>query len=155
MAAPQWTQQFAYMVKGALENLSGATVLRALRESGLGIRTQEFYRTWGTARRLAAETGLEPTRPVDQAPTLQEATPVATRGAEGFLHTTRLVYRERVTGKQRVVYHNVKSPVLLTRQEAINQAIDAYAAHSEEYETDLVAAVHSSVIHLVPVDTGP
>lgn len=151
MAAPKWNPQLSFMIEGANQGLTGQQVLSALQEEGLGIRRQQFYRLWGTARAIAAEAGLEPTRPLDQAPELANIPPVATNAAEGYLHTVRLVYKERVTGNQRVVYHSTKSDTPLTRQEAIDEAIDAYQAHSEEYETDLIAAVHTSVIHLVPV----
>lgn len=151
MAAPQWQEQFGFILQAIGQGESGAATLRTLRDEGLGIRTQQFYRLWATGRSIAAEAGQEPTRPLDQAPMLTEAPPVATRAAEGFLQTTRLVYRERVTGNQRVVFHSVKTDTPLSRQEVIDQAIEAYQGHSDEYETDLVAAVYTSTIHLVPV----
>ena len=154
MAAPVWNEQLSFMISGASQGLSGNQVISALREGGLGIRRQQFYRLWGTAQAIAREAGLEPTRPLSESPNLTQVPPVATRQAEGYLHTVRLVYRERMTGNQRVVYHNTKSDQLLTRQEAIDQAIAAYEGHSEEYETDLLAAVHTSAIHLVPVEAG-
>lgn len=109
---------------------------------------------WGTARSIAAETGLEPTRPLDQVPTPSEMTRVATNGAEGYLQTTRLIYRENVTRNIRVVYHNVKSDTPLTRQEALDKAIEAYGDHDSVYPTTLIAAVHTSAIQLVPVRVG-
>lgn len=151
MAAPIWNEQLSLMIAGASRGMSGQAVLNELREAGLGVRRQQFYRLWGTARAVAAEAGLEPTRPLDQAPDLSEMPPVATRAAEGYLHTVRLVYREAETGNQRVVFHSTKSDTPLTRQEAIDQAIAAYEGHSEEYDTTLIAAVHTSAIHLVPV----
>lgn len=151
MADLPWDERLQFMIAGALQGLSGASVLRELRAGGIGGRTQDFYRIWGTARSIAAEAGLEPTRPLNERPTLGQMTPVATNGAQGVLQTTRLVYKERVTGNIRVVYHNVKSDTPMTRQEAIQAAIDAYGEHDEEYQTDLISAVHTSAIRLIPV----
>jgi hypothetical protein len=155
VAAPeQGGLQFWLMLRAVAEGWSGSKTLDTLRFFGLGMRTQQFYRLWATARAVNAEAGLEPTRPLDQAPTLDEMPPVATNGPEGVLQTVRLIYRERVTGNMRTVYHSTKSDQAITRQEAIANAIDAYATHSEDYQTDLVAAVHTSAIQLVPVTVG-
>ena len=67
------------------------------------------------------------------------------------MQTVRLVYRERVTGNLRVVYHSTKSENGVTRQQAIDNAIAEYSQHSEEYQTDLIGAVHTSSIRLTPV----
>lgn len=143
--------QFWLMLRGVQEGWSGRKMLDTLKFFGLGLRTQVFYRLWGEARAVNAEAGQEATRPLNQVPTLAETPPVATNGPEGVLQTVRLIYRERVTGNIRVVYHSSKSPEGMTRQEAIDRAIAAYAGHSEEYQTDLVAAYHSSAIRLTPV----
>jgi hypothetical protein len=146
--------QFQLMMRAVREGFSGSQTLGLFREFGLGMRTQDFYRLWGQAGTAVAEAGAEPTRPLDQVPTLAETAPIgAAPSAEpGVLQTVRLVYRERVTRNLRTVYYSTKSAEGITRQEAINQAIDAYAAHSEEYETDLIAAAHTSAIRIVPTE---
>lgn len=151
MATQEGGLQFWLMLRAVQEGWSGRKTLDTLRFFGLGTRTQVFYRLWGQARAVVAEAGQEPTRPLGQVPTLAEMPPVATNGPEGVLQTVRLIYRERVTGNIRIVYHSSKTPEGMTRQEAIDAAIDAYAGHSEEYQTDLIAAVHSSAIRLTPV----
>jgi len=87
-------------------------------------------------------------------PTLAESPPSPTRATEGVLQTVRLVYREKVTGDLRVVFHSTKSEAGVTRQEAIDNAISEYEAHSEEYQTTLVGAVHTSSIRLTPVQVS-
>ena len=142
------------MLRGVQEGLSGARMLSTLREFGIGIRRQDFYRLWGQATSVVAEAGAEPTRPLELAPTLSEITPVAAgpRAEPGVIQTVRLVYNESVTGNLRTVYYSTKSDEGMTRQEAVNAAIDAYATHSEEYETTLVAAAHTSAIRIVPTE---
>ena len=144
--------QFHLMMRGIQEGLSGNQILGLFREFGLGMRTQEFYRLFGAASRVVAEAGPEATRPLSERPTLAEAPPVpASSSAEpGMIQTVRLIYRENVTGNRREVYYNVKTAEGITRQEAINQAIDAYALHSEKYPTTLEAAAHTSAVRIVP-----
>lgn len=155
MASPRQLQYWL-MLRGVQEGMSGSEVLSTFRQFGLGMRTQEFYRLWGQAQTVTAEAGEEPTRPLDQVPTLAESPPIAAsaRAEPGVLQTVRLIYREAETGNIRVVYHSTKSDNGVTRQEAINNAIDAYAAHSEEYQTTLVAAAHTSSVRITPVEVA-
>jgi hypothetical protein len=145
---------FGSAIRAASEGLSAGAWLRALSESGAGIRRQVGLRLYAEARVVAAESGQEATRPLDQVPTLSEMPPVATRATEGVLQTVRLVYRERVTGNLRVVFHSTKSSEGITREQAVQNAIDEYSEHSEEYQTTLVGAAHTSAVRLVPVNLG-
>lgn len=145
---------FGSAVRAAREGMSANAFLRALAESGTGIRRSVGLSMYAEARRIAAEAGEEPTRPLDQVPTLAETPPIATRATEGVLQTVRLVYREKVTGNLRVVFHSTVSAEGITRQEAIDAAIDAYEDHSEEYQTTLLAAFHTSAVRLTPVAVG-
>ena len=146
--------QFWLMLRGVQEGMSGARILSTFRQFGLGMRTQDFYRLFGQAARAVAEAGAEPTRPLGQVPTLSEIAPVAAgpRAEPGVIQTVRLIYREAVTRNLREVYHSTKTAQGITRQEAINAAIDSYATNSEEYQTTLVAAAHTSAIRIVPME---
>lgn len=153
MASPRQLE-YQLMLRAIGQDLSGAQTLRLFREFGLGMRTQDFYSLWGQAQVVYREAGEEATRPLDQVPTLAETPPIAAgpRAEPGVIQTVRLTYRENVTGKLRIVYHSTKSDEGVTRQEAMNNAVSAYAAHSAEYETSLVAAAHTSAIRIVPMD---
>jgi hypothetical protein len=155
MASPRQLQ-FWLAMRGVQEGLTGASVLRTFREFGLGMRTQEFYRMWGEAATVVREAGAEPTRDLTQVPSGSEAPPVPAgpHAEPGIIQTVRLVYSEKETGNHRIVYHSTKSPAGVTRQQAINNAIDAYAAHSEEYQTTLLYAAHSSAITIVPMEAA-
>ena len=152
--ASQSQLQYWLMLRGVREGMSGNRILSLFREFGLGMRTQDFYRVFGLATRVVAEAGAEPTRPLGAVPTLSEIAPVAAgpRAEPGVIQTVRLTFRESVTGNFREVYHSVKNAQAVTRQEAVNDAIDAYAAHSEEYQTTLYAAAHTSAIRIVPME---
>jgi hypothetical protein len=148
--------EYQLMLRAVREGFSGAHTLALFREFGLRMRTQDFYALWGNAQTVVRETGEEATRPLDTVPTLAETPPYPANpsAAPGVLQTVRLTYREKVTGKYRTVYHSVKSDNGVTRQEAINTAITAYSPHSEEYETTLVAAAHTSAIRIVPQEAA-
>jgi hypothetical protein len=153
MASPQQLQ-YHLMLRAGQEGYSGAATLRLFREFGLGMRTGDFYKLWAQAQVTAREAGQEATRPLDQVPTLAETAPIAAgpRAEPGVIQTVRLVYRENVTGHLRTVLHSTKSEAGITRQEAVANAIDSYASHSEEYQTSLVAAAHTSAIRVVPME---
>lgn len=155
MAGPRQLE-YQLMLRAVREGFTGAHTLRLFREFGLSMRTQDFYALWGNAQTVIRESGEEATRPLDTVPTAAESPPYpANASAEpGVLQTVRLTYREKVTGKYRVVFHSVKTAEGITRQEAINRAIDAYSAHSEEYETTLAAAAHTSSITIVPMEAA-
>jgi hypothetical protein len=138
-------------LRAARENMSANRWLKALHDAGTGIRRSIGLKLFAQATRLVAEAGEEPFRPLEAVPEFTETAPLATNGATGILQNVRLTYREAVTGNLRDVYYSVKSDEGVTRQEAINRAIESYAGHSEEYQTTLIGAVHTSSSRLVPV----
>jgi hypothetical protein len=146
---------FGSAVRAAREGVSAGAWLRALSAAGAGIRRQVGLRLYAQAKTVAAEAGDEPTRPLDEVPSLAEQPPVPTRDKAGTLQTVRLIYRESVTGNLRTVFHSVKSESGITRQEAIDAAVAAYQPHSDEYQTTLVGAVHTSAVRLTPVTVQP
>jgi hypothetical protein len=142
---------FGSAVRAAAEGLSAQKWLDALKATGQGIRRQVALRLFKEAKVIAAESGQEITRSLNAVPTLDEMAPSPTRNSTGVLQTVQLTYRERVTGKLRTVYHNTKSENGVTRQQAIDLAIAEYQQHSEEYQTELIGAIHTSAIRLTPV----
>jgi hypothetical protein len=138
-------------IRAAKEGFTAAAWIRALQATGQGIRRQVALRLFSQAKTVVAEAGAEPTRDLDQVPSLAEMPPSPTRNSSGVLQTVRLVYREKVTGNLRVVFHSTLSESGVTRQQAVDAAIDKYAEHAEEYQNELVGAIHTSAIRLVPV----
>lgn len=131
------------------ENQSANAWLAALREAGTGLRRQVGLRLYGEAKRLAAEYGQEPQRNLEAVPTFAESRQWPTRQSTGVLQTVQLVYRERVTGRIVTRYFNVKTPQGITRGEAIDRAIAANESNAEQYQQDLVGAVHTGTAVLV------
>jgi hypothetical protein len=154
MAAFEGGQQFSFLLRAAAEGISANQALSALSEAGIGIRRQVGLRLYAEARRVTAESGEEPSRPLDQVPALAEAPPTPTRTRQGVLQTVTIFVRENVTGNIRALFHNTVSDTGVTRQEAINEAVDAYNDHAAEYPTVIVGAVHTSARTLVPQAWG-
>lgn len=138
-------------MRAAREGVSAGKWLTSLREAGSGIRRQVGLRLFANAKRIVAEYGEEPFRPVGEVPDISETPPLPTRGATGVLQHVRLQYRDRISNQVRDVYYNVKSENGITREEAINQAIAAYEPYAERYQTSLVGAVHTGAVRMVPV----
>lgn len=137
-------------LRAVRENVSANRWLTALREAGTGIRRAVGLRVFAEARRLAAEYGQEPTRDTGKVPAHEEMRQWPTNSAEGVLQTVRLFYREKVTGRVIDRFYNVKSPQGLTRQAAVQQAIDANVANAERYQQELIGAFHTGAAVLVP-----
>ena len=131
------------------EGQSASAWLRSLQESGAGMRRQVGLRVYAAARALAAEYGQEPTRNVTEVPGAAESRQWPTRASSGVLQTVQLFYRERVTGNVIQRYYNVKTQSGITRQEAIQQAIDANSSNAARYEQTLIGAVHTGTAQLI------
>lgn len=126
--------RYPLVLKGVAEGLSGAQILGQLREAGLGLRTQTFYRWLGQAKsELSASLdiiGLES----DQRPPLSSisAWPTTT-DREGYLHVVEFTQKSRITGftetKTISVFHNE----LLTRGEAEATAAEIIRENEAEY----------------------
>src|SRR5258708_31943898 len=122
-----WEQAlFPSAVRAAREGDSANAWLRALSESGTGIRRQAGLRIFGEAKRLVAEYKDEPTRPVDRVPTHAETRQWPTTGKTGVLQTVQLFYREHVTENVLSRFYSVKSSEGVTPGEAIQPAVTAY-----------------------------
>jgi hypothetical protein len=89
-------------------------------------------------------------RPIEQAPSGAEIGTQITRKATGIRQNVSLVYRDKTTGTIKQTFWSTVGSSPLTREEAIATAIDAYSEHAEQYNQDLIGAVHTSAYNLVP-----
>lgn len=141
-------------LRGISEGLSANQWAAVLRESGAGLRRSVALSIYSQARSIAAEYGNEPTRPLNAVPTYQEAKSWPTREASGVLQTVQLFYRERVTGNIIQRFYNVKTPNGITRQDAINSAVNANVGNAAKYQQELIGAVHTGTANLVAQDVA-
>jgi hypothetical protein len=141
---------FGHAMRAAAEGMSANAFLRAAAEAGAGVRRAVGLHVYAEAKRLVAEYGEAPFRNPDVPPSGSELQPWPTRGAEGVLQTVHLFYRERVTGKIKEVVRNVKSPAGLPPRQVVSQVAEAESGRAEEYQQDLIGAVHTGAALLVP-----
>lgn len=123
---------------------------RTLRALGQGARASEARALFKIARSITTASPQEVFRPIEQAPSGAEIGTQITRKATGIRQNVSLVYRDKTTGTIKQTFWSTVGSSPLTREEAIATAIDAYSEHAEQYNQDLIGAVHTSAYNLVP-----
>lgn len=144
----------AHALRAVREGLGANAWLRALTEAGAGVRRQVGLRVYAQAKRLNAEYGEEITRPLNAVPVQSETAPWEVQGEGGVLQTVLLFYREAVTGRTVERFYNVKTAEGVTRQEAVNRAIDANTANATRYQQSLTGAFHIGTALLIQRAAG-
>jgi hypothetical protein len=122
------------VLKGVQEDLSGAAILRGLREAGMGLRTQTFYRWLGQAKKeVAAELGIVGLESHQRAPRASISAWPTESGREGYLHIVNYTTKNRLTGFTETKTISVASENLLTRAEAEATAEEVIRDNEAEY----------------------
>lgn len=126
--------RYPFVLKGVSEGLSGRQILGALREQGMGLRTQTFYRWLGQAKQeLAAEPGIVGLES-DQYPATDDiAAWPTTTGREGYLHIVEYSTKNRITGEVETKTISIFNDELLTRGEAESTAEEIIRSNEAEY----------------------
>lgn len=138
-----------FAIKAASAGYSANQFVAELRAAGAGMRRNVALRVFAQGRALAAEYRQEPTRPLNAIPTFTESRQWPTRDSSGVLQTVQLTYRERVTDRLVTRFYNVKTAGGVTRQEAIDQAVQANSDNATRYQQVLIGAVHTGTAVLV------
>jgi hypothetical protein len=128
---------------------------REIRALGMGARRTEVLQIYKTAVSIVARAGDEAFRDITRAPSGGEISPWPTKRATGIRQTVTLVYRDNTTGTIKRTFYSTVSGVPLTRENAMSQAINAYAPHAENYDQTLIGAVHTGAFNFVPYDQMP
>lgn len=123
---------------------------RDLVSSGFGARRSEALQLFKLAKGVVSRNPEEPFRDITQSPLAEHMAPWPTKKTEGVQQVVTLIYRDRTTGKILPTYYRVSSESGIQRERAMATAINAYATHAEQYDQDLVGAIHSSVYRLTP-----
>lgn len=123
---------------------------REVRAQGLGARSSEMLRLWRIAKEIAVKSPEEPFRPQHLAPSEEDLSTWPSKKSTGIAQTVTLTYRDKTTGEIKQTWWRTVGESALTREQAIATAIDAYSEHAEQYNQDLIGAVHTSAYRLVP-----
>jgi hypothetical protein len=130
--------------------MSANQFYRDLQAVGYGARRSEVLALYKLARGIVARSPDEPFRPIHTAPGARELTDWPTRKATGVKQTVAITYRERATGTISRVWWSTVNPTAIAREEAMAQALDAYAEHAEQYNQELIGAVHTGAFRQIP-----
>ena len=127
----------------ARNGLSAAEFGRALRAAGLGARESEVRALYKIAQETVKKSPEEPFADLNSIPDLSGARPWPTVSAKGVSQAVEITYRQRSTGTLITVPYQVHSETGVTRQQAIQEAVDKYRSKAEQYDQELVGAVHT------------
>lgn len=141
-------------LRAAREGMSANAWLREVQSLGMGVRRAEGLQLFRIAKDAVIKGQDEPTRPLGAVPTADEIGQWATKNATGFAHTVTLAYRDRTTGHIAQVWWRQTYETPVTRQQAVNEAIDAYSDNASDYDQELIGAAHTSTYRYVPVGIG-
>jgi hypothetical protein len=130
--------------------LSQNAFIRELRAAGMGARDAEVRALYKLAQQTLQKSGDEPFGNPDLVPDLSTARPWPTISATGVKQAIEITYRQKSTGTLVTVPYQVTSETGVTRAEAIETAVNAYASQAERYGQELVGAVHTKTFVMVP-----
>lgn len=147
---PRILGAFPAAITAAAGGMSANAFYRALQAQGIGARRSEVLQLFKIAKSITTASPHEPFRDPRFAPTGSELQDWPTRSATGVRQNITLVYRDRTTGKLSQTWYSTVNPQALTREQANAMAIDAYSQHAEDYNQDLIGAIHTSAYNLVP-----
>lgn len=140
---------FESAVKAASQGESASQFYRDLRAIGAGARRGEVFALFRNAKSVAVADAAEAFRNQQAIPLPSEMGTWPVKTQTGIAQTVTLNYRDKVTGEQKLTYWRTITPNGITREQAVAQAITAYAEHADRYGQDLIGAVHSSARQLV------
>jgi hypothetical protein len=137
-------------LRAARAGLTATEWYKLLRVQGIAPRQSEAYKLYAQAVSLVANAPNEIGQPQSQKPIVGTLTAFPTKNATGVMQTVTLLYRNKTTGAVNQVFYRVTSKTGVVRSKAVKQAIESYAGQAENYDQDLIAAVHSSAYRMVP-----
>jgi hypothetical protein len=133
------------------EGVSARAGLAAYREAGGHLASQSWYRLVGEIQAsLAAREGIYD-EPLDLAPVASEVKVWSTARAKGYIQQVEVLVREKSTGQIISVPFSVQGRTLVTRREAIRQALGVYSDdNAEKYDQQVLGAVYSGTYEARP-----
>lgn len=131
-------------------NMGANAFYNELRTLGVAPRRSEALALYRTAKGVVSVEGND----VYEDPNANPASGVLrdwpTKNATGIRQNVTLVYRDRATGEFSTTKYSVVSDNGITRNEAVNEAVAAYSDQAENYDQDLISAVHTSAFQFAP-----
>lgn len=108
------------------DGLSANAGLRMAKEAGIPVRRQSFLRMVGEVRAHYSQRVAELDRPLNARPRPTEVVQLPTKSATGYVHYVDVYVRDKDTGEYRVREQAIHSDTLLSRDTAVQMAVDRY-----------------------------
>jgi hypothetical protein len=145
-----WTPpQFA--LEAILQGYSATAGLAAFREAGGRIANSTWYRLTGEMQKMLADKEGNYDEPVDLVPAAEHIQTWTTDKARGFIQQVEVLARDKATGEIISVPFSVSGRSLVSRRNAINQALDVYSSDSaDKYEQIILGAVYTGTFEAIP-----
>lgn len=141
---------FPAALVAARQGATATQFYNALKEIGEAPRQSEAYKLFGIAKAAVDRSADEPFRDLKSTPSADELSPWATKSGTGVSQRILMTYRDRATGSIVQTWYTVKSQSGVTRESAIATAISSYESNAEQYNQDLIGAVHMAAYQLTP-----
>ena len=135
-------------VKAAKGGLNASQWYSMLRDQGIAPRSSEAFALFRIAVKVAAGQPWEIGANQKAVPRVRPGQNWPTKRATGVRQNVSLAYRNRTTGVITQTFWSVISPKGVTRESAVQEAIQSYASNAEAYDQDLIMAVHTSAYGL-------
>jgi hypothetical protein len=138
-------------VRTVREGLSARGGLSAYRGAGGEIRDATWYRMVSEARAAIAGREREAGAPLNRMPVADEITQWSTPRARGFIQQVEVAVRDRDTGQVLMLPYSVRGDRLVTRQEAIDEALAHYTPEGTDGERQVIlGALSVGVYRMMP-----
>jgi hypothetical protein len=144
--AAQWA------LNAVLQGQSARQGLAAYREAGGHLGNQSWNRLVGEVQAsLAAREGIYD-EPLNNRPVASEIRTWTTAKARGYIQQVEVLVREKATGQIISVPFSVQGRSLVSRRNAIQQALDVYSDdNAKRYNQTVLGAVYSGTYEARPV----
>lgn len=144
----------AAAIRSVQQGMSGNAAYRAFRADGGAVRRATFQRTIAEVRRTLADQLDEATRPVNRRPTAAETTVISTKTRSGYMQQVDVYVRDKDTGEVESRPFSWRTRVLVTRQAAINEALNAFndgvTGSPDRFNEEVLGATYTGTLQLIP-----
>jgi hypothetical protein len=133
------------------EGQSARAGLTAYREAGGKLGTQSWYRLTAEIQRTLADREGIYDEPLNLRPVAGEIRTWSTAKARGYIQQVEVIVRERATGQIISVPFSVQGRTLVSRRNAIAQALDVYSDdNAKRYNQQILGAVYTGTYEARP-----
>lgn len=144
-------QQAIATVKAGISANQG---LRNLQAAGAGVARATWLRTVAEVRRTLSDQLDEATRPLNRRPLPSEITPITTKTRTGFIQQVDVYVKNRDTGEVESRPFSWRGQVLITRQAAVNEALNAFndgvTGSPDRFNETIIGATYTGTLALNP-----